>query len=401
MNPATPTAPLPAIPPSGDAPPPAPSQVGEQALNQISTFNSTITQLVRTMFPDLAKNDRVILVDTVLTIAILLGAGLLYALCNRLRSPAMRFLLRITIGIATIVGLLSTWVPGVIEWFDTPEGVRIGGSALTIFISIIVSALLWEGANRFLLNYYLEQAGAKSQRLRTLLPLFRRFILVFLIAVTTLTVMTELGVNIAPLLAGAGVIGIAIGFGAQKLAQDFITGLFIVLEDALALGDIVTIDQHSGVVEDITLRTVRLRDVDGAVHILPFSSVQSILNRSKGTAFAMIEIGIGYDSDLLTVEATIRAVMDAIRQEPQWEDALIGDVELMGVDRLEASAIIYKFRQACPAPRQFMLKREMLRRVVTAFSAAGIDIPFPTVTQVLKDVTKDPPAPPAGVKPAG
>ncbi len=398
MNPLTPVAPTPI--PAAIPAVPEPSQVGEQALTQINTFNSTVAQLVHTWFPDLAKSDRIILVDTILSFAIVLGAGLLYTLCHRLQSHAMRFLLRVMIGIGAIVSLVSAWIPAVLDWFDTPEGSRIGSSALTIFIAIIVAALLWEGANRLLLNYYFEQVGARSHRLRTLLPIFRRFILVFLIIVTVLTVMTELGINIAPLLAGAGVIGIAIGFGAQKLAQDFITGLFIVIEDAIALGDIVTIGQHSGVVEDITLRTLRLRDGDGAVHILPFSAVQTILNRSKGAVFAMIDIGIGYESNLLTVEATIRSVMAAIKAEPEWHDILIDDVELLGVERLDASAMIYRFRQSCPAAKQFALKREMLRRIVMGFKAAGIDIPFPTVTQVTREsqaqIVPTPPAISAG-----
>lgn len=387
MNPLiNPAAPVAAATPPAIVPDAVPSlsPVGEQALNGLVEFNGGLNRLIRDWFPDLSRTDRALLTNCTLSVLLLASALLLYALCGRLRAHIMRVIVRAGVLLGTLVGAACIWVPGVLDWLQTPSGSRIGGSALTIFLSVVASALLWEGSNRFLMNYYVEQVGAKSQRLRTLLPLFRRVILVFLIVITSLTVMTELGINIAPLLAGAGIIGIAIGFGAQKLAQDFITGLFIVLEDALALGDIVTIGTDSGVVEDMTLRTVRLRDLDGVVHILPFSSVQTILNKSKGTAYAVVEVGVAYDTDIVLLETTIKQVMADLKHDTEWQELVTEEVELLGIERLEASAIVYRFRQACPASKQFGLKREILRRLIVAFALAKIDIPFPTITHLTR-----------------
>lgn len=364
---------------------PAIAPVGGQALDGISVLAEKVGTLVRSCFPGLARSDRALLADCVLTIGTVTLAIALYALCSRLSSRFMRGVLRIGIAGSAIIGLLTIWVPEVLDWFETAQGSRIGGSALTIFVAIVVNSLLWEGANRFLTRYYLDQTGDKSQRLRTLLPLLRRAIYIVLLIVTVLTILTELGINIAPLLAGAGVVGIAIGLGAQKLVQDLITGLSIVLEDAISLGDSVTIDTHSGVVEDISLRTVRLRDINGAVHILPFSEVRIILNQSKGHAYAVVDVGVAYGTDIALTEKVVRDVMAEIKAEPQWAGMLPDDVEIMGIEKLGDSSITFRFRQRCPAGQQGPLKREMLARVYDAFARAKIEIPFPTVTHIMRD----------------
>lgn len=361
------------------------SPVGEQALDGISVCAQKVGTLIRSWFPSLARTDRALLADVVLTFGDISLAIALFALCGRVSSRFMRNILRAGVAVASVVGLLSLWVPDVLDWFETPEGGRIGGSALTIFAVIVVNSLLWEGANRLLLRYYMDQTGAKSQRLRTLLPLFRRAIYVLLVLVSGLIILTELGINIAPLLAGAGVVGIAIGLGAQKLVQDFLTGLSIVLEDAISLGDVVTIDTHSGVVEDMTLRTIRLRDINGAVHILPFSEVRVILNSSKGHAYAVIDVGVAYGTDMVMVEETVQKVMHEIGVTPDWNGVLVDDVEIMGIEKLGDSAITFRFRQRCPAGLQWGLKREILRRIHEAFAAANIEIPYPTVTHIVRD----------------
>lgn len=387
----TPSTPDPAAPPAEQLGP-----VGEQALENISSLAGQVARLTRDIFPDISRADRLLLIDGVLSFGVIVLGAILYALCGRLQAAFMKKVLRISVGIAALIGLLTIWVPQVLDWFETAQGGRIGGSALTILSVIVINALLWEGANRLLLRYYLDQTGTKSQRLRTLLPLIRRAILVLLVVISTLTILTEVGINIAPLLAGAGVIGIAIGFGSQKLVQDCITGLFIILEDAIALGDVVTIGTDSGVVEDMTLRTIRLRDIEGAVHILPFSEVRTIINNSKGFAYALVDVDVAYGTDFNKVETTLRGIVDELKQQSEWQTALVDDIELMGVQTMNASSITYRFRQRVPAGLQWKLKRELLGRVHTAFARDGIEIPFPTVMQVSKsDLLQPVPAPPA------
>lgn len=364
---------------------PALAPVGEQAIDNISGLAGQVTRTIRSLFPDISRAERILLVDSILTFGVIILTSVLFALCGRIQAQFMQRVLRGSVIGAGAIGILAIWVPQVLDWFETPDGARIGGSALTILSVVVINALLWEGANRLLLRTYLNQTGASGQRLRTLMPLIRRAVMVTLVIISTLTILTELGLNIAPLLAGAGVIGIAVGFGSQKLVQDFITGLFIILEDAISLGDVVTIEAHSGVVEDMTLRTVRLRDVDGAVHILPFSEVRIILNRSKGFGYAVIDVDVAYGTDVLKVESAVHGVMNDIRAMPDWANLLADDVEIMGIERFGASSITFRFRQRCPAGKQWALKREILRRIHIAFAEQGIEIPFPTVMQVTRE----------------
>ena len=394
MTQMTPIPGLTSAPAAADAmPTAAPTPVGEQALTGIVSFNDRVTLAVKALFPNATRTDRALIVDGVLTGSILIATAMLYDLCRRVRAPFVRNLLKMGVLIAAVLGLIVTWIPGALDWFETPDGARIGGSGLTIFTAFVIAALVWEGFNRIMVDQYQGRVDARSHRFRTLVPLFRRVIFLFLVAITGLTALTEVGVNVGPLLAGAGIIGIALGFGAQKLAQDFITGLFIVLEDAIALGDIVTIDSHTGVVEDMTLRTVRLRDGAGAVHILPFSTVQAIVNLTKEKAYAVIDIGVAYNTELLAVEGAIHAIVDAMKLEEDWRETLTDEVELFGVERLEASAIIYRFRLACRPNDQFRLKRELYRRILIAFAAAKIEIPYPTVMNVSPKTASNSPAP--------
>jgi small conductance mechanosensitive channel len=222
---------------------------------------------------------------------------------------------------------------------------------------------------------------ARSGRTRTLLPLLRTTVLVVLMVMVTLIVLSELGVNIAPLLAGAGVVGLAIGFGSQALVKDVITGLFILIEDTLGVGDVVDVGKgHTGVVEALSIRTIRLRDVAGVVHTVPFSEVTTVRNLTKDFAYYVLDVGVSYREDTDEVVAVLKDVADDLQQDPKFGPLMLEPIEVIGVDRFADSAVMIKARLKTLAMKQWAVGREFNRRMKKAFDQHGIEMPFPHQT---------------------
>ncbi|NDE90661.1 MAG: mechanosensitive ion channel family protein [Alphaproteobacteria bacterium] len=189
-------------------------------------------------------------------------------------------------------------------------------------------------------------------------------------------------IDITPLLAGAGIIGLAVGFGAQTLVKDFITGLFILLEDTLSVGDVVTVGTHTGAVEAFTIRTLRLRDGEGRVHSIPFSEVTSIINLTKNFAYVLIEVGVSYDADLQKVMEIMKQIGDELRKEPAFSHYIYENAEVFGIERFDASSIAMRARIKTNGHKQWDIKREYLIRLKRAFDKEGIEIPFPITTSI-------------------
>ena len=213
----------------------------------------------------------------------------------------------------------------------------------------------------------------------------------------TLVVLAELGVNIAPLLAGAGVVGLAVGFGAQTLVKDVITGAFILFEDSIAVGDYVEVGSHEGTVEAITVRTIRLRDIHGTVHTIPFSSVDSVKNYTKDFAYHVAEIGVAYRENTDDVVKLLREVGEDLRADPEYADDIIEPMEINGLDRFDDSAVVIRSRLKTQPGAQWRVKREFNRRVKLKFDAEGIEIPFPHTTIYFGE-DREGAAPPAHVR---
>ena len=167
-----------------------------------------------------------------------------------------------------------------------------------------------------------------------LLPMLRTTLLVSICTVAGLMILSEIGVNIAPLLAGAGVVGLAIGFGSQKLVQDIITGLFLLLENAMQVGDVVSLGGLSGTVEALSIRTIRLRALDGSVHIVPFSAVTTVTNQTRDFGYAVVDVSVGLNEDPERIAELVRAVAREMRDEPRWESAIRDDLDVMGVEQV-------------------------------------------------------------------
>ena len=246
--------------------------------------------------------------------------------------PILVVSLHCVLYVGAAIFICEAWGLGAFDWMRSDLGRQIIGDLATILVTTIVAAAIWEGAS-LLFEYYLyRQAGedkvpVRPGRLRTLLPLIRRAIAIVLIIFVVLIALSELGVNIAPLLAGAGVIGIAVGFGAQGFVKDLITGLNLLLEDTFGVGDVVTIGADSGVVEAITMRTMRLRDGAGALHTIPFGEVTKVTNSSRDYGNAIFNIPVGFGEDFDTVVDALNAVGVQMRKDPAIAWAIAGPLQ--------------------------------------------------------------------------
>ena len=211
-------------------------------------------------------------------------------------------------------------------------------------------------------------------RLRTLQPMLRTVLLCLIITVVGLTALSEIGVNVAPLLAGAGIVGIAIGFGSQKLVQDLITGLFLLLENGVQVGDVVSVAGLSGTVENVSIRTIRLRAGDGAMHIVPFSAVTTITNSSRGAGNAAVSVSIAYKEDTDRAGELLKDIVAEMRREPEYRAMIRSDLELWGVDKVDGAMVTLVGQIRCTDTGRWPVQREFNRRMKRRFQERGIDI---------------------------
>jgi small conductance mechanosensitive channel len=226
-----------------------------------------------------------------------------------------------------------------------------------------------------------RMGGLDAQRRAETLGRVVRYLIALVIgAVALMLVLDEVGVSLAPILGAAGVVGLAIGFGAQSLVKDYFTGFFILLEDQIRAGDVVKIADIGGLVEDITLRHVRLRDYDGNVHFIPNGLISTVTNMSRQFAQAVMDVGVAYREDVDEVIEVMREVGHGMRQDAAFAPKLMDDLEIAGVERLDDSAVVLRCRFKVAPLEQWNVRREYLRRIKAAFDRRGIEIPYPHLT---------------------
>lgn len=346
---------------------------------------------------------------TILTLIILVAANLLVGALARLverafsisddlrqqfpqlEARANRYLaivhnmVRLVVAVLTLLALAQAWGANTLAWLSSDLGRHLISSAVSIVAVLIGALVVWEVVN-VLIERYLAGTDAdgnaveRSARVRTLLPLLRNVVMVVLIVVVALIVLSELGVDTAPLLAGAGVVGVAIGFGSQKLVQDVITGAFILFENTIAVGDLVKIADHTGTVEGMTIRTMRLREGNGQVHTLPFSSVSSVTNLSRDFGYHLFEVSVSYREDTDTVISVIRKLGEEMQADAEMGTLISEPLEVFGVEKLADSAVIISGRIKTVPTKQWAVGREFNRRVKKRFDEQGISIPYPART---------------------
>jgi len=294
------------------------------------------------------------------------------------------FLKLLIIGIMTYT-LSKIWnLEGVISIFESESMRSFLTSALTVLFLAIFAALIWEAIGAYL-SYVLKQADDKNQmRVKTLLPLIRNIVLSFFGLLFGLVILSEMGLNVAPFLAGAGVLGVAIGFGAQSMVKDFLTGFTIVLEDIIRVGDIVSLGGRDGIVEKITLRKVQLRDFGGIVSTIPFSQITTIQNMTKNFSYYVLEIGVAYHQNTDDVVNVLKEVDKDLRRDKDFENKILEPIEIVGVERFDENAVIIKARIKTLPIKQWEVGREFNRRMKIAFDANNIEIPFPQRVILMK-----------------
>ena len=266
---------------------------------------------------------------------------------------------------------------------------------INIFIIIFIAFFGWKTLSAIIKKKLdsLENSKdeAQTQRINTLFRILKNFISIAILIIVIMLILSELGIEIGPLIAAAGVVGLAVGFGAQTLVKDIITGLFIILEGQITIGDIVEVAGHSGKVEAITIRTVRLRDVNGHLHVIPFSEVTTVKNITQDQDYHSFEIGVSYNADVDHVIETIEKVGADLKKDKFFKSKINGEIEVFGLDKFEDSAIIIKGRIPTVHKQQWSVRREFNRRIKLAFDKSGIEIPFPQTTISYLDSKKKKP----------
>jgi len=233
-----------------------------------------------------------------------------------------------------------------------------------------------------------EPPSEASKRVETITRLLRQVFGLALWLVVGLVVLREVGVDVGPVLAGAGILGLAVGFGAQNLVRDVIAGFFIILENQVRVGDVAQVNGTGGLVEDINFRTIILRDLGGVVHVFPNGTIDTLSNMTKDWSAYVFEIGVAYKEDTDAVTAIIMEVTKGMREDPQFGRFIIADPEIFGVDDLGDSAVVIKGRLKTKPIKQWEVGRQFLRRIKYAFDQNGIEIPFPHRTIYAGEVTK-------------
>ncbi|MFT8717986.1 mechanosensitive ion channel family protein [Acetobacter sp.] len=297
--------------------------------------------------------------------------------------PFVRGTLTGIIAFVSFLALTESWgIDSVHFFFTNSLGSRLLGAAVTLIVAVAFAAAIWEFVN-VLLNRQLEQFDKSGQstratRLKTVLPIIRTVLLFIIIIIVLVTSLSQLGINVAPLLTGAGIMGAAIAFGSQSLVKDFITGFFMLVEDAIQVGDWVTAGGVAGIVENISIRTVRVRAFDGDLHIIPFSSVSSIANTARGWNQIIINQTVDLGENIPRVVKIMADTVKEMREEEAFKTIIYSDYNDLGVNSTteNGSIIIGTIRTA--AMMKWKVQREFYKRIANRMAAAGVKFYTPT-----------------------
>lgn len=315
--------------------------------------------------------------------------------------PVLQTIVLAVVYLVALLGILAAWGVDSFGWVTSEAGQEAIGSVAKILAVVFVSVLVWELV-RSAIDRYLSKTDRdgnvveRTARAKTLLPLLQRVAFIFLALIAGLIVLSEVGIDIGPLLAGAGIVGLAVGFGAQTLVKDIITGVFILVEDHFAVGDVVTVGGKGGLVEAISIRTIRLRDLSGTVHMIPFSEVTATENLTKDFSYYVLDVGVAYREDTDEVVEVLKGLAREMEQDPEYGRHILPPFEVLGVNAFADSAVVIKCRIKTLPIQQWYVGREFNRRMKKRFDELGIEIPFPHRT-VYFGVDKAGGAPPARV----
>ena len=301
--------------------------------------------------------------------------------------PLIRRFFRIFLVAFLFFGSLRLW------GIDMQFGRMFTRSALSILIILLLSFITWQ-LIKARIDQKLkeempdddeeaEEGGAGGSRMGTLLVLLRKFVLAVMFVLVSLIVLSSLGVNIGPLIAGAGVLGLAIGFGAQTLVKDIISGVFFLIDDAFRVGDFIETGGTKGMVEHISLRSLRLRNPRGPIHTIPFGDMGTVTNNSRDYIISKLDFRVRYDTDVNNVRKIIKQINKKIMKDEEMGPVMLGKLKSQGVRELDDSAMVMRVKFKTVPGEQFVIRREVFRMMQEAFREKGIEFAHRNVTVFL------------------
>lgn len=275
------------------------------------------------------------------------------------------------INVEQILNLLKNWG---IEHGITVITILISTWLLSKFMRVIITKLIRKVIPR---NAFASKNDEKKRE-DTLITIFRNFFSIFIWIAAVMGVLYEIGVPIGPLLTGAGILGVAVGFGSQSLVKDVISGLFIIMENQFRIDDYICVGEHCGTVEGMTLRVTRLRDTDGSIHYIPNGEIKVTSNKSRDYSQINLKIGVGYDTDFNILETVINRVGNELANDEFFSSDIIEIPQFLRIDDLlDSSVNVYIMGKVKPKQKH-VIRGELLRRLKVEFDKYGIDIPYPT-----------------------
>ena len=262
-----------------------------------------------------------------------------------------------------------------VDWLDFL--VIVFDITIILFVACFISRIAKAVIRDIEIKMTEHTSEDEAKRIKTLSRVIRYVTSVVIFSLTVTTTLSSLGVPVAPLLATAGVAGVAIGFGAQSLVKDYFTGFVMLLENQIRQGDIVEIAGKIGTVEEVTLRYIRLRNYEGVVHFVPNNAISVVTNRSRNFIYAVMDVCVAYKTDLNHLNSTLKKVAKELREDPRFMSHILDDLEIAGLENFGDSSIVVRCRIKVDTNSQMLVKREFQGRLKLAFEQEDIEIPFP------------------------
>ena len=291
---------------------------------------------------------------------------------------------RIVLAGVALVLLPSFWGVDVLRLLGAPGAATFSHALFNILVTTLVAYTAWQLAETVLDRSLAADAAAsgpaQNARARTLKPLLRKFILAVLIVVWVMIALSVVGIDIGPLLAGAGVVGIALGFGAQALVRDVVSGIFFLLDDAFRVGEYIEAGPLKGTIEGISIRSLRVRHHRGALHTIPYGELKSLTNHSRDWVIVKLEFLVTYDTDVEQVRRLIKRIGQEMLEDPELGPNFIEQLKSQGIHQLADHGLLVRAKFTARPGEQFLIKRQALQRIKHAFDTAGISFAYPTVT---------------------
>jgi small-conductance mechanosensitive channel len=275
--------------------------------------------------------------------------------------------------------------PQILDWMSNQGAILLTIMVGTWLVLLIARRLIKRWSKMLIGRAEHRHRSEGKKRIQTLSQLSLNVVTVSLLILAAIMLLSQLGINVGPLLAAAGVLGIAIGFGTQSLVKDVITGLFLLVENQFNVGDVISVVGVAGIVEKSTLRVTVLRDLEGKVHFVPNGQINVASNLTKEWSRAVIDIAVAYKENVDRVMAHLLKLGEELSRDPEWTQRLIGPMEVLGVDHFADSAVVIKVMFTTLPLKQWEVGREYRRRVKNHFDREGIEIPFPHRTLYFKD----------------